>query len=299
MIIEVPTDAEYQAAALNYLNMAWDIGVGLVRDLGDAFYAMDPDKEISDEYWAASQPALGNAYALLQQSQEFHLKSRIATVSPFLLLARDPRDWPSQSDKRDVPFSAFRTIDAADLVKVVNAVCPSRISGEIAQFIDDVRRQRNTTIHHGVRGQRFDASRLFTAILRTYRDLFEGKRWPQARIDYRHSDRYAVAFSTDYVSDAILTEFELILSLLKPSETKAYFGFDKKARRYFCPVCIRGAENERVALAQLRPNTPDATEVWCFICDTFTPVIRDHCPQKNCKSNVLEAGGDGSCLVCW
>jgi hypothetical protein len=68
----------------------------IVRDVENAeLETWDTDREVTDEYWRASQPALANAITLLQQSHEFALKGRIAAVSPFLLEAVSKRvEWP-------------------------------------------------------------------------------------------------------------------------------------------------------------------------------------------------------------
>lgn len=125
MITEIPSPSDFQAAGLNQLYLAWQIAMHAVEDfdffednldLGDG----EAQQAASSEYWAKSQPALANAFGLIQQAMEMALKGRIALISPFLLIPRDPRDWPKGVENHGVPFSEFRMLDAADLFKVHN-----------------------------------------------------------------------------------------------------------------------------------------------------------------------------------
>jgi hypothetical protein len=106
LITEIPTPEEFAEAALNHLHLAWDIGITLVAELEPGLGTWDElNKEIAEEYWRLSQPVLANSLALIQQAQEFALKGKIASRSPFLLLSRDPREWPKRCDKRDTHHS--------------------------------------------------------------------------------------------------------------------------------------------------------------------------------------------------
>jgi hypothetical protein len=140
MIIEIPTASEFHAAGLNQLYLAWQIAMQAVQEYEDLDDYIGPQEKpvesaetkafwesaefkayresASIEYWTKSQPALANAFGLIQQAMEMALKGRIASISPFLLISRDPKDWPKGVDTDAVPFSEFRTLDAADLVKL-------------------------------------------------------------------------------------------------------------------------------------------------------------------------------------
>jgi hypothetical protein len=301
MITEIPTAAEFTEQGVNHLHLAWEIGISLLGELSNALDQGDVDEETSKDYWRLSQPALGNAFALIQQAQEFLLKGRIAAVSPFLLLSREARDWPRRCDMQDSPFSAFRMSDAADLLRIHNTVAMARLPADFAKFYEEVRHQRNAIMHFGLKGRTIDVTNVLVAILQTHASLVEGRSWPLLRWDYLNSDRISTLYSSsDHAGDLLLTEFETLISALKPASARRYLGFDSRARRYICPVCMGRTEyiDHRPALAQLRPNTPNSDEVYCFVCECTTAVIRESCPVKACKSNVL-SDVDGTCLVCW
>jgi len=269
----------------------------LSRELRNAEFNGPVDAELTDEYWRLSQPALANAFTLIHQAQEFQLKAKIADVSPFLLLTRDARDWPSKCEKRDMPFSAFRMADAADLIKIHDTAATLRLPKEFTTFYSEIRRQRNLTMHIGVGPQRISVRQLFVAVLRTYSCLFEGAPWPQRRREYLNSDRLTPLYGNDHAGDALLLEFDAVVEHMRPAELRRLFEFHKKARRYICPHCMNEADNERIPLAQLRPNDPNAMEVYCFVCGNSTAVMRQKCKEIGCPSNVLLE--DETCLVCW
>jgi hypothetical protein len=304
VITDIPTPDEFAQSSLNLLNLAWSVGMDIVRELEEAEVEQwDDDGEVTDEYWRQSQPALGNAIALVQQSQEMALKGKIAAISPYLLIGRDTREWPRRCEREDISFSAFRMPDAADLIKIHNTVCPApfRLGEAFQVFFDQVRRQRNAIIHAGSAGERLDVRELFLSVLQTNEYLHPGPRWAERRRVHLEHDRISVAFSSDHVGYMLMKEFDIATRLLRPIEVKRYFGLTR-ARRYLCPPCRHEARDFDVwiPLTQLTPNTPLATAVRCLVCGQSTAVTRKSCVADGCKSNVICAEPDWGdmCLVC-
>src|ERR1700730_15019831 len=116
MLKNIPPSDSLEQISLRIYFAAWihvyDIRVDFLHaEAGD-------DTREKDEFLARAQPDLQLSYTLIQQSQEIALKAKICAVSLFLLL--DGRHWP----KPDADFAECRTLDASDLVKVINAICP-------------------------------------------------------------------------------------------------------------------------------------------------------------------------------
>jgi hypothetical protein len=303
VISEIPTPEDFARSSLTLLNLAWSVGMDIVRELDESdIDQWDADGDVTDEYWRQSQPALGNALALIQQGQEMALKGKIAAVSPYLLIGRDPRDWPRRCEREDASFSMFRTADATDLVKIHNTVCsPSlRLSEGFEAFFDEVRRQRNAIIHAGGAGRRVEVAELLLNVLLTNEYLHAGARWPERRRVHLENDRVSVAFSSDHVGYVMLKEFDIAARLLKPVENKRFFGLTR-ARRYLCPHCQYEARDsdELIPLAQLVPSDPSATLISCFVCGHTTSVARKACTKVSCRSNVIcgESKWGAICLV--
>jgi hypothetical protein len=297
MIVEVPTSDDFLAAGINSFNLAWSIIIGLNSELENAQVAeWDSEGDVTDEYWQKSQASLANALTLVQQGFELLLKSRIAAVNPFLLLSKEVRDWPA-SDKKDISFADFRTVDAADLIKLHNSVCADQLEKSFIELFGLVRRRRNQIIHHGKDKKPIHVVELVEAILTCVARLAPSIRWMRQRSDYKNNDYLSVAYSNDFVTDILCSEAEIVIKLLGASSLKKFFGFDKKARRYFCPECASSVDMDRYALAHLQPNNPESTQLFCIVCDDIHDVERKSCLERDCKSNVISV--EGVCLTCW
>lgn len=235
-----------------------------------------------------SQPALANALAVLDQGQDLLLKARIATVSPFLLFSDPARTLPSGCDKRDIPFSEFKTISGDDLLRAHNTVVTSRLDEEFSQFYGETRKLRNVIIHQGTSLTRIEVAEILVDILKVCRFLLPNLRWLDIRGSYLNSHPATLAWEEDF-HGTLLAELDMIVDCLGRSDLLTYFGFDKKARKYLCPMKCGGR------FAQLRPNTPTSEEIYCFVCDQAAPVSRQDCEEEGCLSNVI---GAEQCLVC-
>ncbi len=336
MIIEIPEPGDYETASLNLLNLGWDLAAGsmLAWAESDVIHPTDTDErrismgdgreiviggkddtyspeersKAEFDFWARSQPALGNALAMVQQAVELALKGRVARVSPFLLIIRDPRDYPKGSTTKDISFSAFRTIDAADLLRVHDTVCPKRLGADFAQFWDGLRRERNLFIHSGSVGSVVKPTKVMAYILYVNEHLFAGKRWFERRLYYLNNDELQAAYLLEPAEryTSALQEFQAALNHLPPKFSRHLFGYDHRSRRYMCIHCydeMNRNYNDDMELcdnAQLRPKSAKSTTLHCVLCERDTEVMRQKCVE--CGATVLCAQEDsehyGECMSC-
>jgi hypothetical protein len=97
MITNIPSADDFQESGMGFLNLAWDTISSIAITWGDAeaqlwkTSANDPNT-----YWMSAQKPLATALVLACQGVEMLLKSKICEVSPFLLIAGDPRGWPAK-----------------------------------------------------------------------------------------------------------------------------------------------------------------------------------------------------------
>lgn len=298
MITEIPTSAEFHAVGLNQLYLAWEIAMKAVREtddyeqfISDASY--EDDKAAS---WQKAQPALANAFALVQQAMEMALKGRIAKVSPYLLIARDPKDWPRAVEKSDVPFSEFRTVDAADLLKVHNTFSDLPLDDTFRDFWEKVRRDRNK-IMHSVAPQAFDPATIVRNILTVAETLFSEISWAERLIDIKFDN--TDWFLDDYSQNDAMWQIELAMRQLTPAECDRFFNFKPKQRAYQCPECRSKAEtknyDELPSLAQLLSKNKNETGLKCVFCNQHIKVERRNCNNSKCKGNVIF---NNMCLTC-
>jgi hypothetical protein len=314
MIIEIPTYADFVQASAAALNLAWDIAVALTKRFQFAIDEQEFDQqEITDQYWDRAQQQLGNAIALVQQGFELGLKAKIADISPFLLVANSTTDLPRNAPS-GVPFTEFRTIDAKDLIRVNDLFGSSVLPEAFRDIFENNRRLRNQFIHGVVKGHRVTERQIYTDSLMGFKLLgVFAKSWTKTRIDYLSSQTSDSAVDTENLGwGTVITEMDSLIKVLTRKDLLDGLGFEKKARRYICPgpcyeEMISGGfrsylNSELVALAQLTPNAPEATQVRCFVCETTSSVIRRNCnicKKSNVISNATIDGPDYYvCLVC-
>lgn len=296
MIIEVPTSEDFRESGLSLLNLAWDTVSTLYLDL-ENMAAQEVD---DDEFWDLAQRPLANAVSLAQQGVEFLLKARIVEVSPFLLIASQPRDWPALSAQEDTPFSSFRAIDAQDLIKIHDTVRSDRIDPAFRQRFDELRNLRNAIMHTVDKGLRHSPSELWVRVLDASHHLIGPCKWIGFRRTYLNYVPTALFYAPDSVDWQMCWEAELLLKTLKPTQARLFLGVAPRQRFYMCYPCTVTCSSYDLypKSAQLRPNTPTSTRIYCFVCDKEDTVVRRPCPRSQCPGNVIQKE-DSVCLTCY
>jgi hypothetical protein len=320
VITGIPAADDFTSRAKSLLNLAWEVTLSLqrhhlramdsyaeVRERASDIWSPEEIQRQTENYWGLCQPELQNAQALIHQAVEMALKGRICSVSPYLLIARDARDYPSQSHKKDVPFSSFRTIDAADLLRVADSVCLTRLDECFENLWAAIREERNVNMHSlGGRGSLMPVSHI-RHILQIHQLLFPGEPWMAERSGYRIRSHRDTAYEIDYYdfsTSICLNELDAVIGLLTPTECLEHFRFRKKDRRYLCPVCDQGANKHEHGqlphLAQLKSRNPGETGLYCCACGANTTVYREPCRREGCNGNAKSEWPDsqGQCLTC-
>lgn len=294
MITDLPTAAEFEDTAVAVLNLSWDYAAHLLRDLHEAGHH---DADDAENYWSVANRHLATALMLTHQGAEFLLKSRIAAVSPYLLISSSPRDWPKGSSKGDTAFADFRTIDAQDLVNVHDTCCVPRLGADFIADLERLRRKRNSITHTFDRRLEVGVEEVLTGVLTVYSALCPKDHWVQARARYLMDEPIAILHSNDHVNGQTVWEFALVTEVLKPAAMKRFFGFDKRARRYTCLSCLTAASASSIDLTPLSATlSEDGTKTHCFVCGEDEKVERVRCTQPSCKGDL--AGPDSVCMTC-
>ena len=253
-----------------------------------------------------SQVSLGNALSLVQQAAELALKGRIAAVSPFLLIVRDPRDLPRDSGKRDVAFSEFRSVDAVDLVRVHDTVKPGpeRLPHAYVSIWEDLRKQRNNVMHT-VRPGRADITpeAVMEVVLWINHFLLPSAPWTRRRLaaffdsgveDVRPF--HAGLSDYQYPISWVMYEMAVALEVVPASALKKALGYDHAVRHYLCPWCTTTADSEMFlnlagGTPQLAAMTTDGAmaSVSCIVCEAVYPVMDRACPREGCGGDLSSA----------
>lgn len=295
-ITDVPSHEDFLNIGSDHLQLAWDQVADLLISLDDPFD--DYDKETKDEYWKASRRILLTALTIAQQGVELTLKGYIAQITPYLLIQNPAGKLPGSINSA-IPFADFKTIDAQDLVKMVTAFTDKTLSEPFQGRFEELRNTRNKIMHSIGNGISIEPSQLIEMILEMHAELFPHNRWPSDRMQFLDRAPVAHLGANEFTRNRVCWEMEIVLELLKPSKVTKFFGIEKAQRRYSCPTCLSEANRDggfEYRLAVLKPKSPKATSLYCFVCDETFPVTRQPCQESECKGNVFH--DKWGCLSC-
>jgi hypothetical protein len=305
MITDIPGSADFSRSSVNLLHLGWTVAYDVLGELDEAdLPSWDDDGSVASHYLEMAQPELANALALLMQSQEMGLKGRIAAVSPYLLIGRDPRDWPRKCDTSDVAFADFRSADAADLIRIHDTVSENRLPLGFVKLFEATRRRRNIAVHTVSKAPRITPSEIFLNVLLIAQHLHPHIHWPSERLRYLSDSPLSVAWSHDFSYQRVLKEMDLCVRTLDSSQCIQLLGFDKELPAFFCPYCDDiGCEiYEFPRFAQLDEELHTSTTLRCFICRQQSRIVRRPCLNPECIYGVLlnhkNDDGEFRCLEC-
>ena len=317
-MINLPTAKDFYNSGKELINLSWDIVAKLLTNLHDSeeYYGQflkesskeaKKNEEISDEaerlskkYWSASKRHLTTALSITQQGVEFILKGKIAEISPYLLIADDPSKWPSPYKQFPINFSDFKTIDAQDLIRVIDTFSDKPLDKEFREQFMALREKRNRIMHSVDKRITVSVTEVIESILFLHKSLFPEDSWPSVRLAFIKSAPDSNLYDDDNGSsiNQICKEMYLTIDLMSPSQVKKYFKIDKKQRRYFCPECKYLADRHEdfdYKLAVLKPKGIESEKLYCPICEAIYDVYRHDC-KAECPGNVIAL--DGTCLTC-
>jgi hypothetical protein len=297
MIIDLPTSDDFFTTGWRFLDYGWSQSVGLLtkvegtKEWDEEYYRQQAEQE----FWELASPALVTSLALVQQGIELLLKGCIAQVSPYLLLAQ-PQNWP----QKDVPFSAFKTIDAQNLVKVYNTVKSSKLSNEFEKAFNKSREHRNAAFHGVSNSITVPASEILRTVFMAVENLTADKKWLQIRRSILEKSPLITFSSLEHdINRQMMADMEVIVKTFSPEEVEKYTGFQAGEKSYHCPVCEYTSHKFGGKTYFTKVLTDSSTSIetlYCFCCCRNVEVITENCQNPICDSSM--AGEDGKCLKC-
>ena len=295
------------------MNLAWEQITALLNEysqLSEVFDDSKFDESDSTRYWAAARQTLTTSLSLIQQAVEFFVKGRIVSISPYLLISGMPSSWPKGSNKTDLSFSSFRSIDAHDLIKVHDTVFGERLSDKFIQFNNQMREQRNKIIHTVDKQIEVHPERLLESVLFVH-DYFLGHyKWLDSRKDYSYNQPSNAprhirleGLNEPYLLLDLLSDLEIVVNNLTPKIVKDYFGFNKKSHALHCPKCYEKLSRIDFFEHELLEDTfssyrkIDMNEYKCVVCDYHGELASTKCAEDYCESSYVDLES-GLCLGC-
>lgn len=299
MVLNIPTPNDFYQSGKELFNFAWDATSRLLIDLDQAEDFGFDKTEVSDNYWIAARRTLTTSMTIVQQGVELILKGKIAEISPYLLISGVPSQWPSPYERKDVEFAEFRTVDAQDLIRILDTFSPATLSPEFSERFHALRERRNVMMHSVAGNISISVIEVVDAILYMHRTMFPDENWGTVRRAFLDISPDSEIGGGEFSTNRTCWEMSLVRDLLKPAEVLSYLRIDKKQRAYLCPACLWAANTDGgfdYKLAVLHPKSPDATRLYCTVCNIEHVVIREDCGQSGCLGNVISE--EGGCLTC-
>ncbi len=297
MVKNIPEADDFFQSGKELFDFSWDVVAKLLTDLDEAeYYEIDPEK-ISETYWNSAKSKLTTALSITQQGIEFILKGKIAEISPYLLIADTPSKWPSPYEE-DIEFSSFRTVDAQDLVHIYDIFSEKRLSDRFVERFNELRDKRNRIMHSIDKNIVVQVADVVDSLLYMHKTLFPDETWPSQRLSFLRSAPDVELGSEEFAINRVCRELDLVINLLQPAQVREYFNIDKKQRKYTCPTCLDDANTDvgfEYMFAELKPKSPDATTIYCPVCNESYNVTREDCAGE-CPGNVISDAGQ--CLTC-
>ena len=288
MIKDIPTKDDFDAIGCALLDQSWDTVSVLLLQLQEVILLIDDEDE--EAYWRTSNTKLSTALAIAHQGAEFLLKGRIADVSPLLLIANTPREWPKPDDDGHIPFSKFRTVDAQDIVRLHNGCAAKPLDVGFARSLEALRVRRNAIMHSVDPNLKLNAVVLLEEILNIFKWLMPGRSWIEARRTAMSESSASQLWTSIGVDLSVVREFNAVKELLSAKSMLEHFGFDKKRRAYMCSDCTfltASDEGFESFSATMVTKSPRCDELHCFICNESELVERKACSDPECKGDVI------------
>jgi hypothetical protein len=300
MMLNVPKGEEFLEAGRETMNFAWSTCLEPVKDLHwygeSAGYPADGE-ESERRYWVAEKRSQLICMTLVHQATELFLKGMICEISPYLLLADGAPKWPSPYAEQPIDLAELRTIDAQDLVRTVDSVSALRLSEQFRVRFEKLRRSRNLGVHSTGSSLEVKPAEIVEAILFIHRELFPNRSWTEVRRGALENGRDSELSGVEAATNTLSLEVQLACGLLRPAHVKAYFGFEKKKKRYMCPQCHWAAYTKAgfdVKLATLISRKVGETLLFCPLHPDPIEVERNQC--GHCGDDVEHEGF--GCLSC-
>ena len=276
MISGIPTASDLHRTAINWMNLAWSSTIECLNEVRE-WREYQEEREANpvglpsrvETLIKAQRFRITNAVSLLQQSLELFLKAKVAEVSPFFLISGDPRAWPKPDKNNVLDFSEFRTVDAVDLVKLVNTVSKEALPEKFVEQYNKLRIDRNKIVHLDTGNMVFESTVVLLQILGAHAALFPGQNWQRFRQENftpksTHEDD---EYELDYSYDSYLTEIAIMLENLQPAQLKAFLGYTKGGRRVDCPNCENLTTKHYAGGRQYAQINKDKS-IYCIACTT-------------------------------
>ena len=299
MLDKVPKAPKLLESGKELLNLSWRLVVDVLRAQDEDFYEQMTQKQ-KNMFWKSARREFLTAHTLLVQGIELIIKSRIASVSPLLLIER----LSDGSIGENEDFCNCKTIQESVLVSCHNKVVGDSISPQFAKKFKEMLDLRNEIIHletnkHTKIPEIKKLANDVVSDIMSVSDELLHERWLKIREEFLEESVYIYGDKHTYARVLLCQEFRAIKNSLSATEYGRIFHHNKKAKCYCCVKCYdacgctHGWEFNEYKFAVVDPK--DSTKIYCPVCGNHYAYEKYKCSDNFCRG-ALHA--DGTCLCC-
>lgn len=297
MIKDVPKVVGLKNSGKELLDLAWRMVVDILRMTNEDFYDGLTTAQ-KNAFWKNARREFLTAHTLVVQGIELIIKSKIAAVSPFLLLENISRTEDNE------PFSKCKTIQESSLITYFNKISDKPISSTFSKRFSKMLDLRNEIIHletaeyKNVAGIKELAAKILVDVMDTSRILL-GERWLDVREKYLETSVSIFGDDGLNVRGLLCNEYKAAYEALSKKQVGSCFHHNKTAKKYYCVNCFvaSGAkqawEFEEFKFAVIDPK--DNSKVYCPVCDSHYDFSKYKCVTNYCRGAIHSVG---FCLCC-
>ncbi len=299
MIQKAPKASKLLSSGKELLNLSWRLVMDIVCQQQEDWFSELPQKQ-KNMYWKNARRDFLTAHTLLVQGIELIIKSRIASVSPLLLIER----LSDNSIQEDGNFSDCKTIQESVLVSYHNKVSEKKISSVFDTKFKKMLNLRNEIIHLETNKHtkiseiKLLANNVLTNIMYVSEELIREK-WFKIREEFLEDVVYIYDDGDITARILLCREFNALKNTLTASEYGRFFHHSIKAENYYCIKCYDKCgwslerEFENYKFAVIDPK--DQTQMYCPVCDSHFAYKKYKCKVNHCRK-ALHASDH--CLCC-
>lgn len=319
MIKNVPNPHELLVAGESQLNVAWDIIFNHVnefekwRDKEELCIDCVVKEEI--DYWARLQNPIMTSLIVLFQGIEILLKYKISEISPYLLIETKQSKW-KKTDKNDIDFDSFATVDTTSILNLYNGIYETPLSEEFNRIFHRFKDIRNKSMHLGAIVD-LSHEEIVKCILLVHKELVGRYAWTKSRRRYLEGSaglNLKRECKEGNIVNKINSEILYCLSKLKSEDANCFFGCACDDVLVICVKCfdtmlfelddffdVNAANNSFTAYITDAYGESVAECICCGHREFFDNT--DKCLNPNCSGGLISTSTDiclscGTCFSC-
>lgn len=293
-ITDLPSSEDFYSMGVEHIMIGYDGILDLYHPLLNYMEYDNSQKEDQEEFWDSARLKVLVLTGLIHEGFDFILKSKICEVNPLLLIKNDPKEL-----KGNKKFSECFTHNSSDLPIIVNAFCPNPLNAKFIELFEAGRKRRNKIRHTFDKDLQAQAEKIIIETLEMF-SLISNEKWTKIRLKYVESDEVLRLYSADvdFYRERLLTEFDVLTTILQPARFQKHYGAKKKQRYFLCFECNYPDYADERKTTFIETDSSGTCYSCCIICENKVLLKNEECMgEVGCKSKLIDSKAE-RCIAC-